>query len=153
MRKARVFAVAKHDCAGARPAIGVSRSSDLPSGPNNDRQGIGGREIVLTHIRRTVLGATVMTALSLAASASAASAETTLNVGKAQANADSIITVDVGVDHGIFQKHGLDLKVVNFSGGSRIVQALTAGSLDIAIGAGTQMSFVAKGAPMIAVCE
>ena len=80
-------------------------------------------------------------------------AETTLNVGKAQANADFIITVDVGVDQGIFQKHGLDLKIINFEGGSRIIQALTAGSLDIAVGAGTQMSFVAKGAPMKAVCE
>jgi ABC-type nitrate/sulfonate/bicarbonate transport system substrate-binding protein len=82
-----------------------------------------------------------------------ASADTTLNVGKAQANADSIITVDVGVDQGIFQKHGLDLKILNFEGGSRIIQALTAGSLDIAVGAGTQMSFVVKGAPMKAVCE
>jgi len=82
-----------------------------------------------------------------------ATAETTLNVGKAQANADSIITVDVGVDHGFFQKHGLDLKILDFQGGGRLVQALTAGSVDIAVAAGTQMSFVAKGAPMKAVCE
>jgi ABC-type nitrate/sulfonate/bicarbonate transport system substrate-binding protein len=99
------------------------------------------------------LCAAIVLAFSAVAVAPVASADTTLNVGKAQANADSIITVDVGVDQGIFQKHGLDLKILNFEGGSRIIQALTAGSLDIAVGAGTQMSFVVKGAPMKAVCE
>ncbi len=103
--------------------------------------------------RRPIFCTALALALGTSAAAPIASAETTLNVGKAQANADSIITVDVGVDQGIFQKHGLDLKILNFEGGSRIIQALTAGSLDIAVGAGTQMSFVVKGAPMKAVCE
>ena len=85
---------------------------------------------------------------------SPAAADTTLVVGKAKSEAESIMTVNVGDDAGIFKKHGLDLQIQDFSGGgSRIVQALTASSIDIAIGAGTQMSFVAKGAPMIAVCE
>jgi len=91
--------------------------------------------------------------LGISAAVPVASAETTLNVGKAQANADSIITVDVGAEHGFFKKHGLELKIMNFEGGSRIIQALTAGSLDIAVGAGTQMSYIVKGAPMKAVCE
>ena len=103
--------------------------------------------------RRPIFCTALALALGTSAAAPIASAETTLNVGKAQANANSIITVDVGVDQGIFQKHGLDLKILNFEGGSRIIQALTAGSLDIAVGAGTQMSFVVKGAPMKAVCE
>ena len=103
--------------------------------------------------RPSFLCAAIVLAFGALAVAPQASADTTLNVGKAQANADSIITVDVGVDQGIFQKHGLDLKILNFEGGSRIIQALTAGSLDIAVGAGTQMSFVVKGAPMKAVCE
>ena len=103
--------------------------------------------------RPSFLCAAIVLAFGAMAVAPKASADTTLNVGKAQANADSIITVDVGVDQGIFQKHGLDLKILNFEGGSRIIQALTAGSLDIAVGAGTQMSFVVKGAPMKAVCE
>jgi len=89
----------------------------------------------------------------VSASVPPASADTVLTVGKASSEAESIITVNVGDDAGIFKKHGLDLKIVNFEGGSRIVQALIANSIDIAIGAGTQMSFIAKGAPMIAVCE
>jgi NitT/TauT family transport system substrate-binding protein len=51
------------------------------------------------------------------------------------------------------KKHGLDLKIVDFGGGGKMVQALTAGSIDIGDGAGTEMAFVAKGAPMLAVCE
>jgi NitT/TauT family transport system substrate-binding protein len=102
-------------------------------------------------LRTTAMRAGI--ALALVATALPAAADTPLVVGKAQANADSIITVDVGIDAGMFKKHGLDLTILNFEGGSRIVQALTAGSVDVAIGAGTQMSFIAKGAPMMAVCE
>jgi NitT/TauT family transport system substrate-binding protein len=123
-------------------------------GKTNDRREAGGEETVRIRSRRPIFLCTAIAlAFATSAAASIASAETTLNVGKAQANADSIITVDVGVEHGFFQKHGLDLKILNFEGGSRIIQALTAGSLDIAVGAGTQMSFVVKGAPMKAVCE
>lgn len=93
-------------------------------------------------------------ALCLAAFMRPAAADTTLVVGKANPEAESIMTVNVGYDAGIFKKHGLDVQIQDFTGGgSRIVQALTAGSIDIAVGAGTQMSFVAKGAPMLAVCE
>ncbi|HEY3919289.1 MAG TPA: ABC transporter substrate-binding protein [Stellaceae bacterium] len=83
-----------------------------------------------------------------------AAADTSLVVGKANSEAESIMTVNVGDDAGIFKRHGLDLQIQDFNGGgSRIVQALVANSIDIAIGAGTQMSFIVKGAPMLAVCE
>jgi NitT/TauT family transport system substrate-binding protein len=80
-------------------------------------------------------------------------AQTALTVGKANPTSDAIIPVDVGDRLGIFKKHGLDLKIVDFGGGSKMVQALTAGAIDIGDGAGTEMAFVAKGAPMLAVCE
>jgi NitT/TauT family transport system substrate-binding protein len=80
-------------------------------------------------------------------------AQTALTVGKANPTSDAIIPVDVGDRLGIFKKHGLDLKIVDFGGGSKMVQALTAGAIDIGDGAGTEMAFVIKGAPMIAVCE
>jgi NitT/TauT family transport system substrate-binding protein len=81
------------------------------------------------------------------------SAATTLTVGKAAPNADPIIPVNVGDALGIFKKHGLDLEIVDFTGGSKMTQAMVAGSIDIAVGAGTEMAHVAKGAPMIAICE
>jgi ABC-type nitrate/sulfonate/bicarbonate transport system substrate-binding protein len=79
--------------------------------------------------------------------------ETKLSVGKANPNADNTIPLDVGVKRGIFKKHGLDVTVVNFQGGSKMVQAMIAGDIDIAVGAGVEMAFIVRGAPMMAVCE
>ena len=82
-----------------------------------------------------------------------ASAQTTLTVGKAAPNADPIIPVNVGEKLGIFKKHGLDLKIVNFNGGSKMATAMAANSIDIGDGSGTEMALVAKGVPMIAICK
>jgi NitT/TauT family transport system substrate-binding protein len=95
----------------------------------------------------------IAVALVAAAPASASAADIALTVGKANPTSDAIIPVNVGDKLGIFKKHGLDLTITDFGGGSKMVQALTAGAIDIGDGAGTEMAFVAKGAPMIAVCE
>lgn len=76
-----------------------------------------------------------------------------LNVGKADAKASAIVPVNVAEKLGLFKKHGLDVKIVDFTGGSKVSQAMVAGSIDIGVGAGTEMAFVAKGAPIIAVCD
>ena len=55
--------------------------------------------------------------------------------GKAAPNADPIIPVNVGDKLGIFKKHGLDLTIVDFTGGSKMTQAMVAGSIDIGVGA------------------
>jgi len=80
-------------------------------------------------------------------------ADTKLVVGKAAPTADPIIAVNVGDKLGFFKKHGLDLDIVDFTGGSKMTQAMIAGSIDIGDGAGTEMAHIAKGAPMLAVCE
>jgi NitT/TauT family transport system substrate-binding protein len=82
-----------------------------------------------------------------------AAAATVLTVGKAAPNADPIIPVNVGNQLGIFKKHGIDLKIVDFNGGSKMATAMAAGSIDIGDGAGTEMALVAKGVPMTAICE
>jgi NitT/TauT family transport system substrate-binding protein len=92
-------------------------------------------------------------AFVFAAAGIAPAASAPLTVGKAAPNADPIIPVNVGEQLGIFKKHGLDLKIVDFTGGSRMTQAMAADALDIGDGAGTEMALIAKGAPMIAVCE
>lgn len=105
---------------------------------------------------RTVFGSWWIAALTIAGgliASQAASAQTTLTVGKAAPNADPIIPVNVGNQLGIFKKHGLDLKIVDFTGGSKMATAMAAGSIDIGDGAGTEMALVAKGVPMTAVCE
>jgi ABC-type nitrate/sulfonate/bicarbonate transport system substrate-binding protein len=84
---------------------------------------------------------------------SPASAATKLVVGKASRTADPVLPVNVGYKLGIFKKHGLDLNIVTFAGGSKMTAAMTAGSLDIGDGAGTEMALVAKGVPMKGICE
>jgi NitT/TauT family transport system substrate-binding protein len=104
----------------------------------------------LRHDFRTT---TIALALCLAAPASAPAADMALTVGKANATSDAIIPVNVGDKLGIFKKHGLDLTITDFGGGGKMAQAMAAGAIDIGDGAGTEMAFIAKGAPMVAVCE
>jgi NitT/TauT family transport system substrate-binding protein len=100
-----------------------------------------------------IFAALLTAVLASAGFSSAAPAGTLLNVGKASPNASAIIPVNVGDRLGIFAKHGLDLKIADFTGGSKVTQAIAAGSIDISVGAGTEMALVAKGAPMLAVCN
>lgn len=97
----------------------------------------------------------ILAALAVGAgiAAAPAAADTTLTVGKAAPTSDNLIVVDVGNELGLFKKHGLDLKILNFRGTAPLVQAMTAGSLDIALADGTMMAFIVKGAPMTAVCQ
>jgi len=105
------------------------------------------------NLLRGAVRAALAIALGSAALSLPAVAATTLTVGKAAPNADPIIPADVGYQAGIFKKHGLDLKIVDFLGGSKMAQAMAAGSIDIGDGAGTEMALVAKGVPMLAICE
>jgi NitT/TauT family transport system substrate-binding protein len=107
---------------------------------------------LIAQSQRGVLGAAIVVAL-LAVSPLPVSADTTLTVGKAAPTSDAIIPVNVGDQLGIFKKHGIDLKIIEFGGGAKMAQALTAGAIDIGDGAGSEMAFVAKGAPMLGVCE
>jgi ABC-type nitrate/sulfonate/bicarbonate transport system substrate-binding protein len=92
-------------------------------------------------------------ALALLSAPATARAATSLTVGKAISSASVMLPADLGVEFGIFQKHGLDVKVVDFTGGTKLYQAMAAGSIDIGIATGAGMAFTAKGAPMLAVCE
>jgi NitT/TauT family transport system substrate-binding protein len=82
-----------------------------------------------------------------------ARAATQLLVGRSVPTADAELAAQVGFELGFFKKHGLDVKFVDFSGGSKLIQAMTSGSIGIGVGAATAMALVAKGAPVLAVCE
>ena len=90
---------------------------------------------------------------ALAAPAPPVAAATALLVGTSHQTADAELPATVGIELGIFEKHGLDVKITDFGGGSRLIQAMTAGSIGIGIGAGSEMALIAKGAPALAVCE
>jgi len=74
-----------------------------------------------------------------------------LRVGKAVPFAWTFTPVDVGIATGEFAKQGLELEVSGFGGDAKLQQAITAGSIDIGIGSGPGMAFMAKGVPAKAV--
>jgi ABC-type nitrate/sulfonate/bicarbonate transport system substrate-binding protein len=74
-----------------------------------------------------------------------------LRVGKAVPFAWTFTPIDVGVQTGIFAKHGLELNVSAFGGDARMQQGLTSDSIDVGIGSGPGMAFMAKGVPAKAV--
>lgn len=80
-----------------------------------------------------------------------AAAAETLRVGRAVPQAFSFVPVDIGIKYGIFKKHGLDIESSAFAGDAKMQQALAADSIDLALGSGPAMAFIAKGAPIKAV--
>ena len=102
--------------------------------------------------RRAALGV-VAGAAAAAAYIRPAKAADTLRVGKAVAQNFGYSPLDVGMAKGIFGRHGIEITVLDFTGGAKIAQAMAGGSVDISLSAGPDMQFVAKGAPEIAVAS
>jgi NitT/TauT family transport system substrate-binding protein len=63
----------------------------------------------------------------------------------------AFIIAEVGVEQGIFKKHGIELDIFATGGSAKLHQALAADSADIGIGSGPGIGFVARGAPEIAI--
>ena len=80
-----------------------------------------------------------------------AGANETLRVGKAQAEPIDFTPPDVGMAKGFFQKHGVDIQIVDFAGAAKQQQALVADGVDIGLGGGPEMSTVAKGTPVLGI--
>ncbi len=81
------------------------------------------------------------------AAAEPANAADQLRVAKGASRAFSFMILDVGIDAGIFKRHGLDIEASSIDGAARLHQAMVADSIDIALGAGTDIAFIAKGSP------
>src|SRR4029077_16823879 len=90
-------------------------------------------------------------ALASVAFGHSAVAQVKLRVGKAQAQTFAFVPADVGGEAGIFKKHGLGVEISNFGGDAKLLQALSADAVDIAMGGGPTFAFIVKGAPMLAV--
>ena len=74
-----------------------------------------------------------------------------LRVGKAVAFAWTFTPLDVGMQTGIFAKHGLEVESSAFNGDARMQQGLASDSIDVGIGSGPGMAFMVKGVPAKAV--
>jgi ABC-type nitrate/sulfonate/bicarbonate transport system substrate-binding protein len=98
-------------------------------------------------IRRMAFAATAVLTLAC----STAGAETTLRIGKAQPKQFAFVPADIGVEARIFKKHGVNVEISSFGGDAKMMQALSADSIDIALGGGPAFATIVKGVPMKAV--
>jgi NitT/TauT family transport system substrate-binding protein len=80
-----------------------------------------------------------------------AKADDVLRVGKAVPEAFSFVPLDVGIQTGIFKKHGLDIQSIAFAGDAKLQQAMAADGIDLALGSGPGMAFIVKGSPVKAI--
>jgi NitT/TauT family transport system substrate-binding protein len=92
-------------------------------------------------------------ALPLSAKFAPVRAAEKLRVAKVVPFAWTFTPLDIGIQEGIFARHGLDIEASASSGDAKLQQILTAGSVDIGIGSGPGMAFAAKGVPAKAVAE
>ena len=74
---------------------------------------------------RGTLGVLLLGALAGAPMLPTASAGQALLVGTSHQTADAELPATVGIELGIFEKHGLEVKITDFAGGSRLIQAMT----------------------------
>jgi len=92
---------------------------------------------------------TVLTVAALATGlgfAVGAKAGDTIVVGKAVPFAWTFTPTDVGIELGIWKKHGFDeVKIVGFGGDAKMQQGLIAKNVDFGLGSGPAMAFAAKG--------
>jgi ABC-type nitrate/sulfonate/bicarbonate transport system substrate-binding protein len=99
----------------------------------------------IVHLASAVLLAT--------ATLSPAHANEKLRVAKVVPFAWAFTPLDIGIQTGIFAKHGLDIEESSSAGDAKLQQLLTSGSIDIGIGSGPGMAFTVKGVPAKAVAE
>ncbi len=103
-------------------------------------------------MRRLLAPGIVLAAAAIALAGPVRAADA-LHVGKASQTASATLPVDVGIETGLFAKHGLDVQLTDFEGSSRMHQAMVAGNIDIGVGAGPELVLIAKGSPELAVCD
>ncbi len=94
---------------------------------------------------------TFIAAAAIGLSASVASANELLRVGNAGRESFSFTPANIGQATGIFANHGLDLEIAGFGGDAKLQQAMAADAVDIGLGSGPGMAFIAKGAPVKAI--
>ncbi len=87
---------------------------------------------------------------TMTAATNPAMAGTPIRVGISQP-AYSFVPLDVAMKSGVCKKYDLDIEKIVFSGSAQLHQAISANSVDIGLGAGPELGFLAKGAPEMAI--
>lgn len=102
-------------------------------------------------IRAAALAAGIAGTLALMGAAAPAMAANKLTVGEPQGDSFSFVPLKIGKELGIFAKHDIDLSVKTFEGTKALEDALSKGTVEMALGSGTEFAFIPKGAPDTAV--
>jgi NitT/TauT family transport system substrate-binding protein len=87
-------------------------------------------------------------ALAGAASPLPAQALDRLAVGKSSETAFTFVPLEIGEKAGIWARNGIALDIIALKGGSQMQQALITGAIEVGLGSGTSLAFVAKGVPV-----
>lgn len=95
--------------------------------------------------------AAVIGAAALLAGAAAAQAADLVRVGTPEGTAYIFAPIDVGNGAGIFAKAGLDVQKLNFGGGAKLEQAMSAGAIDMSVAGNIGLAYATKGVPEKAV--
>jgi NitT/TauT family transport system substrate-binding protein len=98
--------------------------------------------------RRLTGGLAILAGVAIMAVTAIPAGAETLRVGKASRDAFSFVPVDVGMRTGIFKNNGLDIEISSFGGDARVQQAMAADGIDIGLGSGPGLAFIAKGSPI-----
>ena len=108
--------------------------------------------MIARSIGRAGIVGVVVALLATIVGTAPASALDKLRVGKAIALPFDFTPVDVGTEKGFFQQHGLELEISAFAGSAKLQQALGADAIDIGLGSGPELAFVAKGNTDLGIC-
>jgi NitT/TauT family transport system substrate-binding protein len=74
-----------------------------------------------------------------------------IRVGKSASQPFAFAPIEIGTAEGIWAKHGLDLEVTIFAGDAKLQQGMVSDAVDLGLGSGPAMGFLAKGVPAKAV--
>ena len=99
---------------------------------------------------RASLAATMALA-TVAANGGLARAADHVRVGTPEGSAYVFAPIDVGNGAGIFAKAGLEVEKINFGGGAKLEQAMSAGAIDLSVAGNIGLAYTAKGVPEKAV--
>ena len=83
--------------------------------------------------------------------AAPARANSTIKVGNSSAQAFNFLPLGIGIEQKFYEKNGVDVTEIDLGGSAKLHQAMTAGAIDLGLGAGTDIAFLVKGAPETAV--
>lgn len=100
---------------------------------------------------RLSLAASFLAVLFFAGVGASPARATAIRVGNSSAQAFNFLPLAIGLQQKFFANNGVEVTEIDFAGSSRLHQAMMANAIDLGLGAGTDIAFLVKGSPEMAV--